>query len=168
MQEVKRLNEEKYRPIRALLVKLAIDSVIHKHLMEALLKSYREVRGLVKEIETYKYIGPEEFVILKGFGEVIFPMPQDPRKKMGIDELVDEYLTEALEAPPLSEEYTTALEMIAQIHLESEKKMKEIYASLAKKELHPIFRDILSCIEKDEEQHYRILKKLTEISKKEE
>jgi len=169
---LKKLKDPQYADFRVLLLRMAIDTALHKYLAEAMRKAYNEA---IKMVEEFGYSGevelPEDapkrqikkgIVIIPGLPSSILPSGEFMGGRIPPEEALEELLSLKLEniiLPP--EKRKEILKIIDEI-LKLEKKMVEGYSLLEKKAVHPLLKAIAAESRNNEEQHIHVLQKIKE------
>jgi rubrerythrin len=157
---LKKLKDPEYADLRNLYLRMTIDAVFHKHLMEALARAYYDSVELIKE---YGGEGSEEGIALVpgvptivmpfGFGRIGARVPPE--------EILEEYLKNFPEEVVIPDG-NGGLGKLLENHLKLETEMKELYERLSARAFHPVVRELVREIKRNEEQQEAILKKLKE------
>ncbi len=108
----------KYTKVEEIVGRIAIDTIIHKYLMEAISKAQKELEKL----------------------------SQAP-----IEEVKD---------IELNEDQKALVKRFAEMHLEIEKDMIEIYGKMAENMNHPLLKSLALAIQENEKEHHRLLGEL--------
>ncbi|NJE03488.1 hypothetical protein [Thermococcus sp. MV11] len=158
---LKKLKDPEYADLRALLLRMAIDTAFHRHLMEALERAYHESLKLVEE-----YGGGEDVsdvALIPGLPTIVMPMGFGAMgARVPPEEIIEEYLKDFPTEVVLPENGDGKLGELLGRYLELQEKMLELYDRLSRRAFHPVVRGIVTEIKRNEEQHEAILKKLGE------
>jgi len=149
------LNRPKYSDLRNLIIRLLVDTILHKRLIEAVLKAYEEAINIVRD-----YGGEEPKVaIIPGVPSLVMPMDFGRMgDRIPPEELIEEFLKSFPEVIVIPET-SKFLEVLGK-HLKSEEEMLDLYSHLSKRAFHPVVKGLISGILRNEEQHVAIIKEL--------
>jgi rubrerythrin len=157
---LKKLRDPEYADLKNLFLRMAVDAIFHKHLMEALAKAYQDSVELIKEYgeewsdEGIALIpGVPTIAMPLGFGRIGARIPPE--------EILEEYLRD-FPAEVVIPDGEESLGKLLEKHLRLEDEMKELYERLSARAFHPVVRELAREIKRNEEQHGAILRKLKE------
>jgi len=157
---LKGLKNPEYADIRLLMLRLAVDTVFHRHLLEALEKAYHEASRLVKEYSEEE--AGEEVALIPGVPTIAMPLGFGRiGARVPPEEIIDEYLKDFPTEVVFPEEDGRIGDLVRK-HLELERRMLALYENLSKRAFHPVVRELAREIKRNEEQHEAILSKLAE------
>lgn len=169
---LKKLKDPQYADFRVLLMRMAIDTALHKHLAEALKKAYKEAVELVDEFGYSEVVGlpedaprrqiSEELVVIPGLPSVVMPGGEFLADRIPPEEALIELLNLKLENVMIPPEKTKEIEDIVRRILELEEKMREGYSNLERRAVHPLIKAVTRESRNNEEQHMNLLKKIGE------
>ena len=135
-----------------------MDTLFHRHLMEALEKAYEEAMRLVRSLDGEEngsgialIPGVPTLVMPLGFGRIGARVPSE--------KIIEEYLRDFPEDVILPEN-DGKIEGLIKRYLEMEGRMEELYDRISKGAFHPIVRALAQEIKRNEEQHRAILESL--------
>jgi len=155
-----KLNSPEYSDLRRLILRLAIDTVFHRRLMEALEKAYEDAIKLVKEYSSEE--PNEDLALIPGVPTLVMPLGFGPLgARVPPEEIVEEYLKDFPGEVVLPDDGKKFLETLKK-HVEEEKQMEELYSELSKRAFHPVVRELAREIKRNEEQHEALIKGLLE------
>ncbi|WP_297506135.1 hypothetical protein [Thermococcus sp.] len=153
---LKKLERPEYADLRGLILRMAVDTIFHRHLMEALEKAHREAEELLEE---HFREGPEEMVLIPGVPTIVMPLGFGPiGARVPPEELVEEFLKE-MPTEIVVPEGKKVAETIKE-YAELAGRMKSLYEELSKRAFHPVVRELAREIMRNEEQHEALLKGL--------
>ncbi|NJE55051.1 hypothetical protein E3E28_07510 [Thermococcus sp. 21S9] len=157
---LKKLDKPEYADLRGLILRLAIDTAFHKHLMEALEKAYDEAVELVEEYAVEK--PNDDFALIPGVPTMVMPLGFGPiGARIPPEEIIEEYLkdfpTEVV-LPGTDEKLIEILKRYA----EEEDEMRKLYDELSRRAFHPVVRELVKELKRNEEQHESLVKGLVE------
>ncbi len=156
---LKKLKDPEYSDLRNLILRLAIDTAFHKHLMEALEKAYRDAVDLIEEYSALEE-GGEALALIPGVPTIAMPLGFGQiGARVPPEEVVEEFLREFPTEVFIPEEDGKILDLLRK-YLEKEERMEELYGHISKRAFHPIVRTLAQEIKRNEEQHLAILKGL--------
>ncbi|ASJ08743.1 hypothetical protein A3L11_05670 [Thermococcus siculi] len=155
---LKKLRDPEYADLKNLFLRMAIDAVFHRHLMEALEKAYHDAVELVKE---YGGEGVEqEIALIPGVPTIALPLGFGRiGARIPPDEILEEYFREFPEEVVVPDGGESLANLLKR-YLELEGEMKELYEKLSGRAFHPVVRELAREIKRNEEQHEAILRKL--------
>ncbi len=155
---LKRLKDPGYSDLRNLILRLAIDTVFHRHLMEALEKAYHDVAKLVEEYGGEE--GGEEIALIPGVPTIAMPLGFGRiGGRVPPEEIIEEYLRDFPSEVVLPEDDGKVGELLKR-YLELTEEMLELYEELSRRAFHPVVRELAREIKRNEEQHETILRNL--------
>ncbi|AHF79835.1 ferritin family protein [Thermococcus paralvinellae] len=158
---MKKLKEPEYVDIKNLFLRITIDTVLHKNIMEALEKSYSEALDLIEEFEGEAIA--DNTVLIPGVPMIAMPLEFGVmNERIPPIEVLEEYFKEFPETAVIPEEKLEEIREILEKYLELQKEMANVYKKLTKKVSHPIIKQLMESIANNEEQHSILLKKLFE------
>ncbi|ASA77092.1 hypothetical protein [Thermococcus sp. 5-4] len=158
---LKRLSDPEYADLRALILRMAIDAAFHKHLMEALEKAYHDSVRLIEEYGTDE--GAEEVALIPGLPTMVMPLGFGAiGARVPPEEIIEEYLKDFPTEVVLPEDGDGRIGELLRDYIELEENMLKLYDRLSRRAFHPVVRELLREIKRNEEQHEAILKKLVE------
>jgi len=169
---LKKLKDPQYADFRVLLLRMAIDTALHRHLIEALRKAYREAVELVDEFGYTDNIelpedAPrrqmnEEIVIIPGLPSMVLPGGEFMGGKIPPEEALRELLNLKLENVVIPFEKKKEIAKVVDEILRLEGKMRDGYSHLESKAIHPLIKAIAVESKNNEEQHISVLQKIKE------
>ncbi|WP_258084796.1 hypothetical protein [Thermococcus thermotolerans] len=158
---LKKLKDPEYADLRALIMRMAIDAAFHRHLMEALERAYHDSVRLVEEYGSGESTG--EVALIPGLPTVVMPLGFGAMgARVPPEEIIEEYLKDFPTEIVLPENGDGKVEELLGRYLELERGMVELYDRLSRRAFHPVVRELVKEIKRNEEQHEAILKKLSE------
>jgi len=158
---LKRLKDPEYADLRFLMLRLAIDTAFHRHMMEALERAYHDAIKLVEEYGTGER--EEELALIPGVPTIAMPLGFGPiGARVPPEEIIEEYMKDFPTEVVLPGNGDGRVEELLGRYLEMEKDMEELYEKLSRRAFHPVVRELVKEIKRNEEQHEAILKKLGE------
>jgi len=157
---LKKLNKPEYGDLRGLILRLAIDTAFHKHLMEALEKAYDEAVELVEE---YSVEGSsDDLALIPGVPTIVMPLGFGPiGARIPPEEIIEEYLKDFPTEVVLPGTDEKLIEILRR-YAEEEAQMKGLYEELSRRAFHPVVRELLRELKRNEEQHESLVKGLVE------
>ena len=157
---LKKLNKPEYADLRGLILRLTIDTAFHKHLMEALEKAYDEAVELVEEYAVEK--SGEDFALIPGVPTMVMPLGFGPiGARIPPEEIIEEYLKDFPTEVVLPDTEEKLIEILRK-YAEEEEQMKELYDELSRRAFHPVVRELVKELKRNEEQHESLVKGLVE------
>ncbi len=157
---LKKLDKPEYADLRGLILRLAIDTALHKRLMEALEKAYDDAVKLVGE-----YMGErkeEDIALIPGVPTLVMPMGFGPiGARIPPEEVIEEFLKSFPSEVVLPDTGEKLIEILRK-YAEEESKMKELYDELSRRAFHPVVRELVRELKRNEEQHEELVKGLVE------
>ncbi|AMM54097.1 rubrerythrin family protein [Pyrococcus kukulkanii] len=182
LKDYKELLKELKRPedaeLRRVILRLAVDKIFHKELMEAIERAYREASVLLKEhIEPfYPELEPiresvmeldQGLALLPGVPSLLLPLDFG---KVGYRIPPEEVLEELIKSfPEISiipqDKLDRIIEKLNDV-VEMEKEMQNGYKKLENRAKHPVIRELSKAVLHNEEQHNAILSKIIDKFKK--
>ncbi|CAI1491884.1 MAG: hypothetical protein ABGW50_08325 [Thermococcus sp.] len=157
---LKELDKPEYADLRGLILRLAIDTAFHKRLMEALEKAYNDAIKLVEEYAVEK--PNEDFALIPGVPTMVMPLGFGPiGARIPPEEIIEEYLKDFPTEVVLPDGGERLIEVLKR-YAEEEGRMKELYEELSKRAFHPVVRELVREIKRNEEQHESLVKGLVE------
>ncbi|ASJ04176.1 hypothetical protein [Thermococcus barossii] len=158
---LKKLKDPEYADLRALILRMAIDTAFHKHLMEALERAYHESLKLVDEYGTREDVG--EIALIPGLPTMVMPLGFGAiGARVPPEEIIEEYLKDFPTEVVLPENGDGKLGELLGEYIKLQERMLELYDRLSRRAFHPVVRGLATEIKRNEEQHGAILKKLGE------
>ncbi|HIP88420.1 MAG TPA: hypothetical protein EYH24_00200 [Thermococcus paralvinellae] len=158
---MKKLKEPEYADIKNLFLRIAIDTILHKNVMDALKKSYAEALELIEEFEGEEIVNSA--VLIPGVPMIVMPMGFGKMdEKIPPIEILEEYFKGFPETVVIPEEKLKEIRELLKKYLELEEEMARIYDKLGRKVSHPIVKQLIDSISNNEKQHIALLKKLFE------
>ncbi|ASJ00636.1 hypothetical protein [Thermococcus gorgonarius] len=167
---LKKLKSAEYTDLRVLLLRMAIDTLFHKHIMEAIEKAYEEALDLINEFGyTSEDEVPEDaprkqiesgLVIIPGLPALTLPFYGVLGSRIPPEEVLDELLStmkDNVVIPPGEEK---KIKETLRKFKEMSEKMKANYEKLETKAVHPIITAVARETRRNEEQHEAVLEKL--------
>ncbi|MDI3474848.1 MAG: hypothetical protein PWQ79_1665 [Thermococcaceae archaeon] len=169
---LKALNSPEYADLRVLLMRMALDTMLHRRIVEAIEKAYKDS---IKLIEKFGYGEvpeiPEDAPRLQVSSDlVLIPgMPALPVGHYGflggrippedvLKEIIDVINRKVVLPPEKIKEVESILKKIQELS----KEMAEHYRELEKRAVHPIIQSIAEAALKNEEQHRIVVEELLE------
>ncbi|MFA4639918.1 rubrerythrin family protein [Pyrococcus kukulkanii] len=182
LKDYKELLKELKRPedaeLRRVILRLAVDKIFHKELMEAIERAYKEASALLKEhIEPfYPELEPiresvmeldQGLALLPGVPSLLLPLDFG---KVGYRIPPEEVLEELIKSfPEISiipqDKLDRIIEKLNDV-VEMEKEMQNGYKELENRAKHPVIRELSKAVLHNEEQHNAILSKIIDKFKK--
>lgn len=157
---LKQLNKPDYADLRNLILRLTIDTAFHRHLMEAIEKAYKEAIDLVEEYSIEK--PSEDLALIPGIPTIVMPLGFGPiGARIPPEEIVEEYLKDFPSEVVLPDGQGRLIEVLKK-YAEEENRMKELYERLSKRAFHPVVRELVRELMRNEEQHESLVKGLIE------
>ncbi|WP_297461768.1 hypothetical protein [Thermococcus sp.] len=154
---LKKLKDPEYADLRNLILRLAIDTAFHKHLMEALKKAYEDAIKLVAEYGPEE--GEEAVALIPGVPTIAMPLGFGQiGARVPPEEIVEVFLRD-FPAEVVIPDDEKILDLIKR-YLEDEERMERLYDDISKRAFHPIVRTLAQEIKRNEEQHLALLKGL--------
>ncbi|WP_297471017.1 hypothetical protein [Thermococcus sp.] len=162
---LKKLDKPEYADLRGLILRIAIDTAFHKRLMEALEKAYDDA---VKLVEEYSIEKPnEDYALIPGVPTMVMPLGFGPvGARIPPEEVIEEFLKDFPTEVVLPEDGKKLVELLRK-YAEEEAKMRELYEELSKRAFHPVVRELVKELLRNEEQHESFIKGLLEKYAKE-
>jgi len=156
---LKKLDKPEYAPLRGLILRLAIDTAFHRHLMEALERAYDEALGLIEEYALEK---EPEYALIPGVPSIALPLGFGRiGARVPPEEIIEEYLKDFPDEVVLPDTDEKLIEILRK-YAEEEGEMRELYEELSKRAFHPVVRELLRELKRNEEQHETLVKGLVE------
>ncbi|WP_297520719.1 hypothetical protein [Thermococcus sp.] len=150
-----KFKDPEYSDLRNLILRITVDTIFHRHLMEALEKAYEEALKLVREFE-----GEEEntgIALIPGVPTIVMPLGFGRiGARVPPEEVLEEYLRNFPSEVLLPEDDGKMGEFIKK-YLDMERGMEELYNRMSKRAFHPVVRALAQEIKRNEEQHRAIL-----------
>ncbi len=169
---LRKLKDPQYADFRVLLLRMAIDTALHKHIAEAMRKAYKEAIKLVDEFGYTEEIElpedaprrqiKEEMVVIPGLPSAMLPSGEFMGGRIPPEEALRELLNLKLDNVVLPPEKKKELLKITEEILKLEKGMVDGYSLLEKKAVHPLLKAIAAESRNNEEQHIHLLQKIKE------
>ncbi|WP_456367656.1 hypothetical protein [Thermococcus sp.] len=156
---LKKLEKPEYADLKGLVLRLAIDTIFHRHLMEALEKAHKEAAELLEK--HLKDLSEEqgEMILIPGVPTIVMPLGFGPiGARVPPEELVEEFL-KGMPTEIVVPEEKKIIDVIKE-YLELVERMRTLYGELSKRAFHPVVRELAREIMRNEEQHEAILKGL--------
>ncbi|ASJ16779.1 rubrerythrin family protein [Thermococcus chitonophagus] len=169
---LKELKKPEDAELKRVVLRLAVDKIFHKELMEAIERAYKEASALLKEhLEPfYPELEPiresvmeldEGLALLPGVPSLLLPLDFG---KVGYRIPPEEVLEELVKSfPEVSIIPQDKLDKIMEKFndvIEREKEMQEGYKELENRAKHPIIKELSKAVLHNEEQHNAILTKV--------
>lgn len=168
---MEKLRDEKYADLRVLLLRMAVDTLLLRNLMQAVEKTYQEAIDLIEEFGYSRQEAiPEDaprrqvesgLVIVPGLPTMILPTFGPLGSRIPPEEALEELLSRLNENVVLPAEEEEKLKEVLKSFTEKASEMKEEYGKLERRAVHPIIASIMRGTRRNEEQHEAVLKKLT-------
>ncbi|AFK22541.1 hypothetical protein [Pyrococcus sp. ST04] len=178
LKDYKELLKELRKPedaeLKRVILRLAVDKIFHKELMEAIERAYKEATSLLREhLEPfYPELEPikesimeldQGLALIPGIPSLLLPLDFG---KVGYRIPPEEALEELVKGFPdvsiIPEDKLNLLREKLKEIMEHEEEMIEGYRDLEEKAKHPIIKDISKSVLHNEEQHEAVLKKIAE------
>ena len=169
---LKKLKDPQYADFRVLLLRMAIDTALHKHLAEALRKAYKEAVELVDEFgyadgielpeDAPRRQMNEEIVVIPGLPSIILPGGEFMGGRIPPEEALRELLNLKLENVVIPLEKKRDIVKVVDEILSLEGRMRDGYSHLEKRAIHPLIKAIAVESKNNEEQHISVLQKIKE------
>ncbi len=155
---LKKLDKPEYGDLRNLILRIAIDTVFHKRLMEALEKAYDEAVDLFEE---YSVEGSsDDLALIPGVPTIVMPLGFGPiGARIPPEDIIEEYLKQFPTEVVLPGTDEKLIEILRK-YAEEEGQMKELYEELSKRAFHPVVRELVKELKRNEEQHESLVKGL--------
>ncbi len=169
---MRKLRGREYSDLRVLLLRMALDTVLHKHLMEAVEKAYEEAIDLIEDFgygelpETpedapSKQVS-QDVVLIPGMPAIVMPSYGPLGSRIPPEDALRELLQRLPENVVVPEDGLNEVEEHLQEFLEMNEKMQKHYENVEKKAVHPILKAIARESIRNEEQHKAVLSRLLE------
>jgi rubrerythrin len=156
------LDKPEYADLRGLVLRMAVDTIFHRHLMEALEKAHNEAMELVGRYLEEK--PAEDLVLIPGVPTIVLPLGFGPvGARVHPEELIEEFLKEFPTNVMVPEGKHVTEELVKVKELAGE--MKKLYEELSKRAFHPVVREIAEGIRRNEEQHEAFVEGIIKRSK---
>ncbi|AJC70802.1 MAG: hypothetical protein J7K48_06515 [Thermococcus sp.] len=169
---LRKLEDPKYADFRVLLLRMAIDTTLHKYIAEAMRKAYKEAIELVDEFGYTEEIElPEDaprrqikegLVVIPGLPSIVLPSGEFMGSRIPPEEALRELLNLKLDNVVLPPEKKKEILKVAEELLKLEERMREKYSILEKKAIHPLIKAIAAESKNNEQQHMHVLQKTKE------
>jgi len=169
---LKKLKDPEYADLRVLLLRMAVDTILHRRMVEALEKAYKDALKLVEDFGYGEEIElPEDAPRLQVSQDVVLipgmpAMVLAPYGPLGSRIPPEDALRELLKNMPedvvIPEEKLKELRKFLNEFMELSKGMKGDYEKLERKAIHPILRAFAREAARNEEQHAALLERLLE------
>lgn len=154
------LNKPEYADLRGLILRLTIDTIFHKRLMEALEKAHEEAIELLEEYAAER--SNEDFVLIPGVPTISMPLGFGPiGARVPPEDVIEEYLKDFPTEVVLPHNAKKLVELLKK-YADEEKKMKDLYDRIARTAFHPVVRELAREIKRNEEQHETLVRGLLE------
>ena len=176
LKDYKDLLKELKRPedaeLKRVVLRLAVDKIFHKELMEAIERAYKEASALLKEhLEPfYPELEPiRESVMELDQGLALLPgvpsllLPLDFGKvgyRIPPEEVLEELVKSFPEVSIIPQEKLDNIIEKLDDAIEMEKEMQDGYRELESKAKHPVIKELSKAILHNEDQHTAILTKI--------
>ncbi|WP_457751515.1 hypothetical protein [Thermococcus sp.] len=169
---LKKLKDSEYADLRVLILRMAVDTILHRRIVEALEKAYKDALKLVEDFGYGEEIElPEDAPRLQVSQDVVLipgmpAMVLAPYGPLGSRIPPEEALRELLKNMPedvvIPEEKLEELRKFLSEFTELSEGMKGNYKKLERKAIHPILRAFAREAARNEEQPAALLERLLE------
>ncbi len=169
---LKKLKDPEYADLRVLLLRMAVDTILHRRMVEALEKAYKDALKLVDEFGYGEGVGiPEDAPRLQMSRDIVLipgmpAMVIAPYGPLGSRIPPEDALKELLEKVPedvvIPKEKLDELRNFLKEFIELSEGMKANYEKLEKRAIHPILRALAREAARNEEQHTALIRGLLE------
>ncbi len=160
-KSLKKLKEPEYADIKNLLLRITIDTILHKNMLEAVNKSYEDALKLIEEFEGEEIA--DNTVLIPGVPMIAMPLDFGTLgARIPPEEILEEYFKEFPETTVIPEEKLNEIRGIIKEYLKLQEEMAALYGKLKEKVTHPILKTLMESTENNEKQHEKLLKKLAQ------
>ena len=169
---LKKLKDPEYADLRVLLLRMAVDTILHRRMLEGLEKAYRDALELIKEFGYNEEVPiPEDaprlqvsqdIVLIPGMPAMVIAPYGLLGSRIPPEDALRELLKSISEDVVIPKETLEELEKFLREFMELSKSMKENYEKLERKAIHPILRAFAREAARNEEQHEVLLQRLIE------
>jgi len=169
---LKKLKDPEYADLRVLLLRMAVDTALHRRMVEALEKTYEDAIDLVEEFgysedaevpeDAPKLQVSQDVVLIPGMPSIVVPAYGPLGSRIPPEEVLREILSGIPEEVVIPPEKLDELRKRLPEFAELSESMKEDYEKLERRAIHPILRAFAREAARNEEQHGALLKSLLE------
>jgi|GEM_PF-1057378 len=169
---LKKLKDPEYGDLRVLLLRMAVDTVLHRRMVEALEKAYKDALALVEEFgysddvelpeDAPKLQISQDFALIPGMPAVIVAPYGPLGSRIPPEEALRELLSNIPEEVVIPPEKLKELREYLKKFTELTENMEQDYEKLERRAIHPILRAFAREAARNEEQHKALLEKLLE------
>jgi len=154
---LKKLKDPEYSDLRNLILRLTIDTIFHKHMMEAVERAYKDAVKLIEEYGPEE--GEEEVALIPGVPTIAMPLGFGQiGARVPPEEIIEEYLKEFPTEIVLPDDEKIA--DLLEKYLQLEKEMERLYDEVSRRAFHPALRELIKELKRNEEQHRALLESL--------
>ena len=169
---LKKLKDPEYADLRVLLLRMAVDTVLHRRMVEALEKAYKDALKLVEDFGYDEQVEiPEDaprlqvsqdVVLIPGMPAMVIAPYGPLGSRIPPEDALRELLKNMPEEVVIPKEKLEELRKFLREFMELSEGMKGDYEKLERKAIHPILRAFAREAARNEEQHAALLERLLE------
>ena len=167
---LKKLKDPGYADLRVLLLRMAVDTVLHRRMVEALEKAYKDALKLVEDFGYDEQVEiPEDaprlqvsqdVVLIPGMPAMVIAPYGPLGSRIPPEDALRELLKNMPEVVVIPKEKLEELRKLLREFMELSEGMKGDYEKLERKAIHPILRAFAREAARNEEQHEALLREL--------
>ncbi len=167
---LKKLKDQEYADLRVLLLRMAVDTILHRRMVEALENAYKDALNLIEDFgygegvdipeDAPRLQVSQDVVLIPGMPAMALPPYGPLGSRIPPEDALRELLGKVPEDVVIPEEKLNEIRNVLNDLVVLSERMKGDYENLERRAIHPILKAFAREAARNEEQHMALLGEL--------